>query len=186
MKYQQALQRLLLDDPIRMQALYAVQALTLRDGWIGAGFVRDAVWDSQHGYGQKSVSGDVDVVWFDAERDDPAYDSDLEKKLGQQMPEFNWSVKNQARMHQRNGDDPYHSTENALLYWPEIATAIAVRVGDSNIIEFIAPYGLDDLFELRLRPTPPFEHEKRDVFRQRVFAKRWLERYPMLKLIVPT
>lgn len=186
MKYQEALQRLLLDDPIRMQALYAVQALTLRDGWIGAGFVRDAVWDSLHGYGQKPVSGDVDVVWFDAERDDPAYDSDLEKKLGQQMPEFNWSVKNQARMHQRNGNDPYPSTENALLNWPETATAVAVRVGDSNIIEFIAPYGLDDLFELRLRPTPPFEHEKRDVFRQRVSAKRWLERYPMLKLIVPT
>lgn len=127
----------------------------------------------------------MDVVWFDAERDDPAYDRDLEEKLGQQTPEFNWSVKNQARMHQRNGNDPYHSTENALLYWPETATAVAARVGDNNIIEILAPYGLDDLFELRLRPTPPFEHEKLDIFRQRVVAKRWMERYPLLQLIVP-
>lgn len=45
MNYQDELQRLLLNDPIRMNALYAVQALELSDGWIGAGFVRDAVWD---------------------------------------------------------------------------------------------------------------------------------------------
>lgn len=177
MQYQEALQRLLLADPIRMKALYAARALTLRDGWIGAGFVRDAVWNSLHGYGQRPVSGDVDVVWFDAERAKPAHDSNLEEKLRQQAPEFNWSVKNQARMHQRNGNDPYHSTENALLYWPETATAVAARVGDNNAIEILAPYGLDDLFELCLRPTPPFEHEKLAVFRQRVVAKRWIARY---------
>ncbi|MBG6246828.1 MULTISPECIES: nucleotidyltransferase family protein [Symbiopectobacterium] len=186
MKYQEALQRLLLDDPVRMQALYATRALILHDGWIGAGFVRDAMWDHLHRYGQRPISGDVDVVWFGAECANPAHYSDLEEKLRQQAPEFNWSVKNQARMHQRNGNDRYHSTENALLYWPETATDIAARVGDNNVIEIIAPYGLDDLFELRLRPTPPFEHEKLDVFRQRVFAKRWMERYPLLQLIVPT
>lgn len=89
-------------------------------------------------------------------------------------------------MHQRNDNAPYLSTENALLYWPETATAVAVRAGGANLIEVIAPYGLDDLFELRLRPTPPFEREKLTIFRQRVAAKRWMERYPMLQLIVPT
>lgn len=186
MKYQEALQRLLLDDPVRMKALYTVRALKLSDGWIGAGFVRDAVWDHLHGYGQRLVSGDVDVVWFDSERCNPAHDSYLEKRLSQQPPTFNWSVKNQARMHQRNGNDPYLSTENALLYWPETATAVAVRVGRTNLIEIIAPYGLDDLFELRLRPTPLFERERLNIFRQRVAAKRWMERYPMLQLIAPT
>lgn len=186
MKYQEALQRLLLNNPVRMQALYTVQALQLSDGWIGAGFVRDAVWDHLHGYGQRPVSGDVDVVWFDSERGNPDHDSYLEEKLSQRFSAFDWSVKNQARMHQRNGNAPYLSTENALLYWPETATAVAVRVGGTNLIEIIAPYGLDDLFELRLRPTPPFEREQLNVFRQRVAAKRWMERYPMLQLIVPT
>ena len=60
MNYQDALQRLLLNDPVRMNALYAVQALELSDGWIGAGFVRDAVWDHLHGYGQRPVS----VMWM--------------------------------------------------------------------------------------------------------------------------
>ena len=116
MNYQDELQRLLLNDPVRMNALYAVQALELSDGWIGAGFVRDAVWDHLHGYGQRPVSGDVDVVWFDAKSGSAADDRALEERLSQQSSAFNWSVKNQARMHQRNGNKPYHSTENALLY----------------------------------------------------------------------
>jgi hypothetical protein len=67
----------------------------------------------------------------------------------------------------------------------ETATAVAVRIGRSTLIEIIAPYGLDDLFERRLRATPFFESDKRDVFWQRVVAKRWLERYPDLQLILP-
>ncbi|WP_437888750.1 nucleotidyltransferase family protein [Phytobacter sp. V91] len=185
MKYQETLQGLLLDDPIRMKALCAIQSLKLNDGWIGAGFVRDAVWDHLHGYKQVQISGDVDVVWFDSERCNPAHDSDLEERLCQRFPEFDFSVKNQARMHQRNGNLPYLSTENALLYWPETATAIAVRIGETNFLEIIAPYGLDDLFELRLRPTPPFEREKLNIFRQRVARKGWMERYPKLQFIIP-
>lgn len=185
MKYQEALQGLLLDDSIRMEALCAVQSLKLNDGWIGAGFVRDAVWDRLHGYKQKPISGDVDVVWFDSERCNPVHDSNLEEQLCQHFPAFDWSVKNQARMHQRNGNRPYLSTENALLNWPETATAIAVRIGETNPLEIIAPYGLDDLFELRLRPTPPFECEKLNIFRQRVAVKGWMERYPTLQLIIP-
>lgn len=183
MKYQKALQRLLTDDPLRMEALYTVQALQLKDSWIGAGFVRDAVWDHLHGYGQRPIYGDVDVVWFDSERCNSTYDHFLEEKLSLQSSVFNWSVKNQARMHQRNGNTPYLSTENALLYWPETATAIAVRVRSTNHIEIIAPYGLADLFELKLRPTPQFEGVKLNVFRQRLVSKRWVERYPMLQII---
>lgn len=180
MKYLQVLQRLLLDDPLRMQALAAVRALQLPDGWIGAGLVRDAVWDHLHGYGQQPVTGDVDVVWFDAQRCDPVLDTQLQSKLKQLSPGFDWSVKNQARMHLRNGDAPYLSTQDALRYWPETATAVAVRLTDGGLIEVIAPFGLDDLFELRLRPGPGFEVEKVSVFRERVVGKRWGERYPLL------
>lgn len=184
MDYQKALQKILSDDPLRMKALSAVRALELNDSWIGAGFVRDAVWNHLHGYEPGPVLGDVDVVWFGHEHCCPDHDSYLESKLKQQLPSLVWSVKNQARMHQRNGDRPYTSTENALLHWPETATAVAVRLG-GNGLDIIAPYGLSDLFELLLRPTPTFERDKFNAFEQRVTTKSWLERYPGLQLIVP-
>ncbi|MDC9580529.1 nucleotidyltransferase family protein [Xenorhabdus sp. PR6a] len=183
MEYQTSLQKILSDDPVRMKILYAVRALELNDGWIGAGFVRDAVWDQLHGYGLSPVYGDVDVVWFDCEHCSPDHVSYLEDRLRKQLPSLDWSVKNQARMHQRNRDHPYTSTGNALLHWPETATAVAVRLGKEGL-DITAPYGLSDLFELRLRPTPAFEREKLDSFKQRVTTKQWLERYPRLKLIV--
>ena len=184
MDYQKALQKILSDDPLRMKALSAVRALELNDSWIGAGFVRDAVWNHLHGYEPSRALGDVDVVWFDHEHCCPDHDSYLESQLKQQLPSLVWSVKNQARMHQRNGDRPYTSTENALLHWPETATAVAVRFGDKSL-DIIAPCGLSDLFELLLRPTPTFERDKFYAFEQRVTTKRWLERYPGLQLIVP-
>lgn len=185
MKYHKDLQKILSDDPIRMQALYAVRALKLTDGWIGAGFVRDAIWDHLHHYGVCPIAGDVDVVWFDPQSCQQGYDSELEARLTQRSARFRWSVKNQARMHLRNGHPPYISTENALRYWPETATAVAVRVGKNDLIDVIAPWGLEDLFTLRLRPTPLFTHEKLTIFRQRVAAKRWRERYPGLRLMMP-
>ena len=181
MPYQAILTTLLLADPVRMQALLAVQTLALHDGWIGAGFVREAVWDHLHGFSPRPVAGDVDVVFFDKNHCSPDDDRHLEERLQQLTSAFNWSVKNQARMHHHNGNPPYRSTEHALCFWPETATAIAVRIGTSGLIEIIAPYGLSDLFELRLRPTPPFEREKIAIFRQRVVTKRWMERYPLLR-----
>lgn len=186
MPYQETLQRLLLADPGRMQALHAVQTLGLRDGWIGAGFVREAVWDHLHGFSPRPVAGDVDVVFFDENQCSPDEDRRLEEKLRQLTSAFDWSVKNQARMHHHNGNSPYYSTEHALSFWPETATAVAVRIAPSGLIESIAPYGLRDLFELRLRPTPPFERDKLAVFRERVVIKRWLERYPQLQLVKAT
>ncbi|STV71571.1 Uncharacterized protein conserved in bacteria [Klebsiella michiganensis] len=154
MNYQDELQRLLLNDPVRNErAVRRSGAGNSAMAGLAPALSGMRSWDHLHGYGQRPVSGDVDVVWFDAKSGSAADDRALEERLSQQSSAFNWSVKNQARMHQRNGNKPYHSTENALLYWPETATAIAVRMGRSGLIEVIAPYGLDDLFALRLRPT---------------------------------
>lgn len=183
MNYSPMLNALLLNDALRMEALIALRHLHLPDGWIGAGFLRDAVWAHLHQHPQPPVPADVDVVWFDDLQRSEAQDRELESTLKRLSPAFNWSVKNQARMHRRNGDAPYCSTEDALRFWPETATAVAVRLTDNHRLETIAPYGLEDLFELRLRPTPRFEYDKRAIFMQRVAQKRWLARYPLLRII---
>ena len=179
------LQTLMMSDPLRHQALEAVAALNLPDCWIGAGFVRDALWDHLHGYDVAEPEGDVDVIWYDAVAPQEGCDRRIEEGLRSAMPDLLWSVKNQARMHLRNGDAPYASVGDAVQYWPETATAVAARLGCSGSIEVNAPLGLDDLFALRLRPTPSFPTRKLPIFLDRVSSKRWLERYPRLSLEVP-
>jgi hypothetical protein len=96
-------------------------------------------------------------------------------------PSIGWSVKNQAWMHSRNGDAPYTSATDAMRYWPDTATAVAVRRNGPDACEVAAPFGLDDLLNLILRPTPRFLGEKRGIYEDRLRTKGWTASWPLLR-----
>ncbi|MCK6452203.1 MAG: nucleotidyltransferase family protein [Alphaproteobacteria bacterium] len=173
-------------DPWRMRALAAVAALDLPQGWIGAGFVRTLVWDALAGLARPTPIGDADVIYFDPADPDEAAEKKIEARLtadcplvfeGQPVP---WSVKNQARMHVRNGDAPYRDVADALTHWLETPTAVAVRLNGSSAIEVLAPFGLDDLFGLRIAPTPHARTRRLADYRKRLASKPWAEQWPGL------
>lgn len=182
MDHHRELVALLRGDRARWRMLGMVRSLGLSDCWIGAGFVRNAVWDCLHGRARGSVAGDVDVIWFDQRCAEPGVDAALEARLREIDPGVQWSVRNQARMHLRNGDAPYASATDALRFWPETATAVAVRQTEQEELEWAAPFGLDDLFGLIVRPTPHFAGAKREILLDRVRDKQWLRNWPRLRL----
>jgi len=132
-------------DKVRMQALRIARELELPDWSLAAGFVRNLVWDKTHGYQVASPLNDIDLIYFDPSSPSESTDKALESKLLQHSC-FPWSVKNQARMHQRNNDLPYQSSTDAMRYWPEVETAIGAWLNDSGSVELITPFGLDALF----------------------------------------
>lgn len=165
--------------PEMAHALRLVARIGPPGAWIGAGFLRNAVWDVLHGRTPDVASlADIDVVHLDAAALDPARDAAWEVTLHAALP-LPWSVTNQARMHGRNGHAPYRDTADALAHWPETATAIAVRWRKGEV-ELLAPHGTDDLLGLLLRPTPAFE-QRREVVAARASAKGWLRRWPLLR-----
>jgi hypothetical protein len=165
-------------DPARWRALETVSTLS-HQYWIGAGFVRNAVWAALHGIQSPIEDADIDVVHFSPEAG-AACDSTIEARLRLDAPDCRWSVKNQALMAARNGDPPYRSLEDALSHWPETATAVAARL-DRGELSLCAPYGLADLFDLILRPTPNFRGAKTAIFQRRLKEKRWLTLWPRLR-----
>jgi uncharacterized protein len=183
MKHASALQAILANDPARCSVLAMVRSLGLPDCWVGAGFIRNAVWEYLHDRPPARHAGDVDVVWFSRERAGPSADEGLEAALRALDPSLDWSVKNQARMHVRNGDAPYASAVEAIGHWPETATAVAARQTAEGAYEIAAPFGLGDLFDLVLRPTPRFAAgDKRAVYLDRIQSKRWLAIWPRLRI----
>ena len=176
------IQAILSVDPVRWRLLEIVKSLALPDCWIGAGFVQNAVWDYLHGRTISPVSTDVDVVWFDTQRCDSEEDKAQESVLRALDSSVSWSVKNQARMHVQNGDAPYASTIDAIRYWPETATAVAVRRLKDGGSEVAAPLGLSDLFELVIRPTEMFATGKKAIYQKRLESKKWLSTWPLLTL----
>ena len=169
-------------DAVRMELLTAVAALGLPQGAIGAGFLRNAVWDALHRRPPTPPDTDVDVVWFDAGDASAQADAAVEQRLRERCPGVDWSVKNQARMHLRNDDAPYVSVSDAIARWPETATSVAVRLADGGV-QMVAPHGVADLLGLLLRPTPAFSGARRPVFEARVAAKGWTTRWPGLRLL---
>lgn len=169
-------------DAGRMHALAVVRDLCLPDCWIGGGFVRSAMWNHLHDRTPVFPDGDVDVIWFDAARADAAVDREIEARLSAAAPGLEWSVKNQARMHVRNGDLPYADTGTAVGRWLETATAVAVRLVESRV-EILAPHGLGDLFALVIRPTPAFAGSVRALDQRIERAARWRARWPKLAIV---
>jgi hypothetical protein len=163
--------------------LLHVASLGLPDCWIGAGFIRNTVWDVLHGR-EIDVSrlNDVDVIFFDPSDIRRERESDLENRLHEISPGAIWSVKNQARMHLRNGDAPYRDTFDAVAHWVETATALAARSLDGRI-DVMAPHGVKDLLNLIVRPVPAFE-QKMEVYRERVLSKDWPARWPRLTMLM--
>lgn len=182
MDHEAALRALIAHDPARMRILRQVRACGLPDCWVAAGFVRNCVWDHLHQYPVAPLPQDVDVIWFDTACASREADAALEAALRVLDDAVAWSVKNQARMHGRNGDAPYLSATDAMRYWPETATCVGVRLDENGAIEVAAPLGLDDLFNLVVRPTARFLGEKQPLYQERIRSKAWQAAWPRLTI----
>ena len=166
-------------DAMRMEALAIARALDLPDWCLAAGFVRNLVWDRLHEFKSPTNLNDIDLIYFDSMKPHEAIDRELENRL-QTTSKLPWSVKNQARMHKRNSDNPYSSTEDAMSYWVEAETAVGATLSAGGEIEILAPLGIDLLFQYTI--TPNIKRVKPTQFAQRIKEKRWLEIWPKLEV----
>ena len=169
-----------------MPALRAVRELGLASWCIGAGAVRNLVWDDLHGFAAPSALTDVDVVYFDASALEPQHEQALERRLESLLAGVPWEVKNQAAAHlwfERRFGHPaaaLASLHDAVASWPEYATCVGLALCADDSIEVIAPHGLEDLFGLVVRRNPRVSPE---TYRGRVADKRYTERWPKVCIV---
>ncbi|RZI43834.1 nucleotidyltransferase family protein [Herbaspirillum sp. HC18] len=180
MMYEEQICKWVSADPVRMRALRIAHELSLPDWCIAAGFVRNLVWDRLHGYETTTPLADIDLVFFDPADASVARERLLEEKLAAIAPSLPWSVRNQARMHVRNGHPAYGSTIDAMRHWVEQETAVGVKIGGEGEIVVLAAFGMDSLFAKRITPNPL--HGKPAEFEARLSGKDWLRTWPELRV----
>ena len=168
------------------EALVAVRACE-PGAYVGGGVVRTLVWDHLHGYPSPSYLRDVDVAFFDPSDLEVRREREVEACLGASRPDLPWEAKNQAAVHlwysQTFGGPevaPLASAEEGVATWPETATAVAVRLGETSL-EVCAPCGLSDLFGMVLRRNP--RRVSREVFLARAAEKRIRDRWPRVEIV---
>ncbi|HGF1449763.1 TPA: nucleotidyltransferase family protein [Streptococcus suis] len=180
MKERDVEKALLADQDMKI-ILEIIASLELRDVWLCAGTIRNFLWNG----GAFDPETDVDVIFHDVT---VSYEETLaiEKNLRQTFPNYQWEVKNQVYMHQHNPETkPYLSSKDAMSKYPERCTAIGARLLEDGRVEIFCPYGLEDIFYYRVRPTPYFqEHPKRmQLYRNRLVKKNWKSKWPQLNTI---
>ena len=172
-----------------MAALRAVRDLNLASWAIGAGAIRNAVWDHQHGFAGQTAAQDVDLVFFDREDLSREWEQELQLRLSHVLPGIIWDVTNQAAVHlwyeQEFGHPvtPLDSLQEGMSTWPEYATCVGVSLCADDRLEVIAPHGLDDLFSMVVRWNPI--RVSAEAYLQRVRQKSFSNRWPQVKTLLP-
>ena len=184
-------ERLQLSDILlnHVELLSLLQHIRAHAPWayLSAGVIRNTLWSYLHAEIYALHGSEIDVIFFDAtdQQDDRA--QQLQQVLAKELPHYQWDVVNQALVHHwyrlPNGKPipPYTSLSDAIACWPETATAIAVRLDATDQLEIIAPCGLQDLLQLKLRWNSRMV--PRGVFLARVESKGFLQRWPKLQYI---
>ena len=183
-------QNMLKKNLLKHREIYA-RLLFLREikpeAFCSAGMIRNLIWSVAHNQHYELSQTEIDVIFYDAEDEFGFEQQRLAEILKLKFPENHWDVVNQALVHQWYSTEdsasipPLQSIQHALSLWPETATAVAVRLLENNDFEIIAPFGLDDLFELKLRwNTALVSHE---VFIQRMEEKQFLQKWNKLSLL---
>ncbi|WP_217492190.1 nucleotidyltransferase family protein [Veronia pacifica] len=167
------------NDELRFIALKTAATLNLPQWCIAAGFVRNLIWDKLHGHDSATPLSDIDMIYFNKEDTSEETDKKYEDKLKAISP-LSWSVKNQARMHNKIHVSPYESTLDAMSFWPEIETAIGAYLNPQGDIGIITPFNLEQ--QVSTTVTVNSRHPSPNTALLRAKEKGWLTLWPELKI----
>jgi uncharacterized protein len=78
-------------------------------------------------------------------------------------------------MHIKSNMPPYSSSVDAISKFPETATALGVKLDEKDNVILTAPYGISDVVNLEVKPTPFFTKtkERAEIYENRIAKKNW-------------
>lgn len=160
--------------------------LEIPDLFVGAGCIAQTVWNHFHGFEPSQYISDIDIAYYDASDRSGEAEARVIDLIHNKYKNFavKLDVKNQARVHLwyenhfGNKIAPYKSIYDAIDTWPTTATAIGVRK-INGVFEIYAPYGLNDLFGLIVRPNK--KQITKEIYERKI--QRWSRHWAELKII---
>lgn len=185
MSEKEKIKEMICSDQWMMEVIETAASLGLPDWWVCAGFIRSKVWDVQFAKTKRTLLDDVDVIYYDKDKVDEEIEKGFERELFKRMTGPKWSVKNQARMHELNGVAPYSTSLDGISKFPETATALGVSLDQKGNLILAAPWGVEDVLEGIIRPTPSFKDSEQlmALFNKRLNQKKWELMWPEVKVV---
>ena len=148
-------------DPDLMHLLERLRSLGLPQWRLVAGCLYQTVWNVLTGRPHGTGIKDYDLIYYDAL--DPSWGAEdaVIKRIAAATRDCVGpvEVRNQARVHlwfpSRFGIayPQLAAADEALCNYSSIAYAVGVRLEDDGRLDTVAPFGLDDMFAMVIRPN---------------------------------
>jgi hypothetical protein len=147
-------------DPALMGLLQTLRDLSLPQWRLVAGCLYQTVWNHLTSRPPGTGIRDYDVIYFDEDRSFEAEDRVIRRAVAAMAAGPGpVEVRNQARVHLwfegRFGAPypPLACADESLLRYASVVHAVGVRLEPDGRLDVAAPFGLDDLFALVIRPN---------------------------------
>jgi hypothetical protein len=149
-------------DPGLMHLLGRLRSIALPQWRLVAGCLYQTVWNALTGRARGTGIKDYDLIYHDGEELSwEAEDAAIRRVAAATRDCVGpLEVRNQARVHlwfaERFGCayPRLTSADESLRYYASIVHAVGVRLEDDDRLDIAAPFGLDDVFAMRIRPNP--------------------------------
>ncbi|MBS8262429.1 hypothetical protein DYI23_19550 [Roseibium polysiphoniae] len=178
-----ALEDIVRSTPDLMAILTSIKRIGLPDGWLVSGGVYQTVWNALTGRPAGHGIKDYDIIYFDGadlsyEGEDAvinAVETDL-PLLAERL-----ETKNQARVHlwyEKRFGRPYpplSCSMESLTFYAAKTHAVAVRLRDDGQLDIHAPFGLSNIFGMRLAPNHTFDNRQTYLEKGARMKAQWPE-----------
>lgn len=177
------LEAIVRSDPDIMNLLDRLRLVRLPQWRIVAGCLYQTVWNVLTGRPRGTGIKDYDLIYFDS--DDLSWEA--EDAVIQRVAAATQDcvgpveVRNQARVHlwfQARFGCAYPQltcADEALRQYASVAHAVGVRLEDDGLLDIVAPFGLDDLFAMVIRPNRALDNAASHASKARRAQATWPE-----------
>jgi uncharacterized protein len=147
-------------DPDLMRLLRSIRRIRLPQWRLVAGCLYQTVWNVLTGRPRGTGIRDYDLIYFDEDLSWAAEDAVIRRVAAAARGCVGpVETRNQARVHlwfESRFGSPYprlSSADAALRRYASVVHAIGVRLEDDDRLDVAAPFGLDDIFAMVIRPN---------------------------------
>jgi hypothetical protein len=157
----QRFEQIIRADPTLMDLLVRLRDLRLPQWRLVAGCLYQTVWNHLTGRPRGTGIQDYDLIYFEPTDLSWHAEDAVIRRVSAAIPDAPAPIqpRNQARVHlwfeHRFGTpySPLASADESLLRYAAIVHAVGVRLNDDNTLDVAAPFGLDDVFAMVIRPN---------------------------------
>jgi hypothetical protein len=163
--------------------------LGMCDAWLAGGCLFQTVWNVVRGDPASRGIKDYDVFYFDAGDRSRTAEERVNRNAASLFADLDCEVevRNQARVHLWYEDEfgvsgypELHCATDGVDRFLAVCCMVAVRPPGQGAVDLYAPFGVEDVFGLVMRPNPSFPTLPRG--RYELKAKRWRTLWPELRV----